>query len=73
MDAEKSIIIMKAIADPSRLAIINALLEKPQYLEEVAERHCLAASTVSFHLSKLEKAGLVSKQKQQYYTVFSIN
>ena len=53
--------------------IINSLLEKSQYLEELAERLNLASSTVSFHLKKLEKAGLVSKEKQQYYMMFSVN
>jgi hypothetical protein len=64
---------MKALADKSRLAIVASLLERPQYVEEIAQRHDLAPSTVSFHLSKLEKAGLVSSRKEQYYVVFRTN
>jgi DNA-binding transcriptional regulator YhcF (GntR family) len=73
MKAEQSISIMKALADKSRLAIINSLLEHSQYVEEIAKRHGLAPSTVSFHLRKLEQAGLVSSHKEQYYVVIQAN
>jgi len=70
---DQSLAIMKALADQSRLAIVGSLLERPQYVEEIAQRHDLAPSTVSFHLRKLEKAGLVSSRKEQYYVVFRTN
>lgn len=73
MNPEQSLAIIKALADHSRLAIVNSLLERPHYVEELAQRHDLAPSTVSFHLRKLEKAGLVSGLKEQYYVVFRAN
>jgi len=73
MEAERSLAIMKALADASRLSIVNSLLEKSQYVEEIAKRHALAPSTVSFHLRKLEQAGLVSSRKEQYYVVIEAN
>ena len=73
MKTEQSIAIMKALGDQSRLAIVNSLLERSQYVEEIAKRHALAPSTVSFHLRKLEQAGLVSSRKEQYYMVFQAN
>ena len=73
METGQSIAVMKALADKSRLAILNSLLEHSQYVEEIARRHALAASTVSFHLRKLEQAGLVSSRKEQYYVVFQVN
>jgi len=73
METNQSLAIMKALADQSRLAIVNSLLERPHYVEELAQRHDLAPSTVSFHLRKLEKAGLVSGEKEQYYVVFRTN
>lgn len=73
MKTEQSIAIMKALSDQSRLAIINSLLERSQYVEEIAKRHALAPSTVSFHLRKLEQAGLVSSRKEQYYVVIQAN
>lgn len=73
MNAEQGLAIMKALADESRLSIVSSLLERPQYVEEIAKRHALAPSTVSFHLKKLEQAGLISSRKEQYYVVVSAN
>lgn len=65
--------LFKALADNSRLRLIQTLLEKPAYVELLAERLELKPSTVSFHLKKLQKVGLVSSEKEQYYTVYSLN
>lgn len=73
MELKECINIMKALADSSRLMILNGLLEKPQYVEELAARFDLAPSTISFHLKKLEQANLVYKVKDQYYTIFHVN
>jgi DNA-binding HxlR family transcriptional regulator len=73
MQTEQSLTIMKALADRSRLAIVNSLLERAHYVEELAKRHALAPSTVSFHLRKLEKAGLITSRKEQYYVVVTAN
>lgn len=73
MKIEASIRIIKALADESRLKIANSLMDKPQYVEEISQRIDLADSTVSFHLKKLEEAGLVSKRKEQYYITYSLN
>ena len=73
MEISDSISIMKALADSSRLLIVNSLMEKPQYVEELAQRLNLAVSTVSFHLKKLEAANLVFKRKEQYYVVYYLN
>lgn len=73
MKTNQSIAIMKALADKSRLAIVNSLLAHSQYVEELAKRHDLAPSTVSFHLRKLELAGLVTCRKEQYYVVIQAN
>lgn len=73
MEIQNSIEIMKSLADMSRLQVLNSLMAKPQYVEELAQRLNLAVSTVSFHLKKLEKAGLISKSKEQYYIIYSVN
>ena len=73
MEIHQSIEIMKSLADTSRLQVLNAIMDKPQYVEELAHRMNLAVSTVSFHLKKLEKAGLVTKKKDQYYIIYSLN
>jgi hypothetical protein len=70
MEISKSIEIMKSLADVSRVRVLNALLQKPQYVEELANRLDLAVSTVSFHLKKLESVGLARKEKTQYYVTY---
>ena len=72
MSAAKRIGLLKAIADETRFKMAAALAEKPMCAEELAERLGRAASTVSFHLRKLEEAGLVAKSKVQYYLVYSL-
>jgi len=73
LEISESVKIIKALADSSRLMIINSLIQKNQYVEELAHRLNLAVSTVSFHLKKLEAANLVYKTKEQYYIVYHIN
>lgn len=73
MNVNDSITVLKALADGSRLMIINALMDKPQYVEELAERLNLAPSTVSFHLKKMEGAHLVRKTRDQYYLIYELN
>lgn len=72
MEIAESLGIIKALADNSRLLLVQALHE-PQCVEELAQRCNLAPSTVSFHLGKLQKAGLVNKHKEQYYVVYGLN
>ena len=70
---DEKIKIFKALADKSRLMIINNLLEGPMYVELLAERLGISPSTVSFHLKKLEEVKLVRSKKEQYYVVYSLN
>lgn len=65
--------IFKVLSDKSRLRILATLLKEPMYVELLAERLNLHPSTVSFHLKKLEQAGMVSSTKEQYYVTYSIN
>ncbi len=72
LGAARKVALLKALADETRLKIAGALLEKPTCAEELAERLRRAPSTISFHLRKLEEAGLVTKAKAQYYLVYSL-
>lgn len=65
--------IFKCLADKSRLLIINNLMEDPMYVELLSQRLNLSASTVSFHLKKLEEADIVYSVKEQYYVVYHLN
>lgn len=65
--------LFKCLADKSRLQILKSLCEEPMYVERIASRLGLTPPTISFHLKKLEEAGIVKSQKDQYYMIYSIN
>lgn len=56
----ETLCLMKTLGDAARLGILRALHEKDCYVELLAERMNLSAATVSFHLKKLQAAGLLS-------------
>ena len=73
MTQENALKIFKSLSDMSRLRIVQSLTRGDMYTELLAERLKLTPSTVSFHMKKLEEAGLVISHKEQYYTVYSLN
>ena len=73
MTQETALKLFKCLSDASRLRIVLSLLQGEMYTELLAERLELTPSTVSFHMKKLEDAGLVVSRKEQYYTVYSLN
>ena len=73
MTQENALRIFKSLSDMSRLRIVQSLTKGEMYTELLAERLDLTPSTVSFHMKKLEEAGLVVSRKEQYYTVYSLN
>ncbi|MBF0500002.1 MAG: metalloregulator ArsR/SmtB family transcription factor [Candidatus Riflebacteria bacterium] len=73
MKISSTLAIMEAMADHSRLMILQALLENSLCVEELARSLNLSSSTISFHLKKLETAQLVRKERSQYYSVFQLN
>ena len=73
MTQENALKIFKSLSDTSRLRIIQSLTQGDMYTELLAERLGISPSTVSFHMKKLEDAGLVVSRKEQYYTVYSLN
>ena len=62
----------KALADASRLKIIGLLSQEPFTVEQLAAMLELRPSTVSHHLARLSKAGLVSAQAEGYYNVYQL-
>lgn len=70
--ARARLTLLRALADATRLQLLRALDERPHCLEELALRLGKAASTLSFHLRKLEEAELVGKQRTQYYVLYAL-
>ena len=52
--------LFKCLADATRLEIVCALSDGPKYVELLSQRLDRTPSTISFHLKKLEEAGLLS-------------
>lgn len=65
--------LFKAFADRSRVKIISSLMTGPKFVEQLSQELNIGASTVSFHLKKLQAAGVVSTKKEQYYQVYFID
>ncbi len=62
----------KALADANRLKIIGLLAQAPSTVEQIATALGLHSSTVSHHLARLSKAGLVSARPDSYYSVYQL-
>ena len=73
MTEAEAINLFKCLADKSRLQILKSLSVEDMYVERLAERLGLTASTISFHLKKLSDAGAVTAYKNQYYMMYSLN
>lgn len=73
-EKNQALAVFKALGDASRLAILRILLaEEESYVELLASRLGLTSATVSFHLKKLEAAGLVTCRRTQFYRIYRVN
>ena len=64
--------ILKALAHPSRVLIVERLAEKPYCVCELTAMVGADTSTVSKHLSILRNAGIVSDSKQGTSVYYSL-
>lgn len=62
----------KALADGNRLKIVGLLAQGEYAVEQIAEILGLRPSTVSHHLSKLSRVGLVSARPESYYNTYRL-
>lgn len=69
---QKTLILIKALSDTQRVRIVMALSHGELCLCYFQEMLGLAPSTVSRHVSILQKAGLVSARKQGKWTYFRL-
>ena len=54
---------LKVLADSTRLAVLEALMEKPQYVNELMDLLQVEQSLLSHHLAQLRDAGLVAAKR----------
>jgi len=71
--SEELVTFFKALADANRLRIVGLLAEKSYSVEELAALLELKPSTVSHHLARLTKAGLVRMHSESYYSVYQLD
>jgi ArsR family transcriptional regulator len=64
--------ILKALAHPSRLLIVEKLSEKPYCVFELTSMIGADTSTVSKHLSILKNAGIISDRKKGTSVYYSL-
>ena len=65
--------LFKALADSNRLKIVGLLAQQDLSGEQLAAMLELQPSTVSHHLSRLSKTGLVTARAESYYNIYSLN
>ena len=56
--------VLTAISHPSRRAIIGQLAAGPARFTDIAKRFDVSLNAITKHLKLLERAGLISRQKQ---------
>lgn len=69
---EKLLSFFKALADANRLKIVGLLAQQPHTVEQLAALLEVESSTVSHHLRRLAKVGLVEAKADSYYSVYSL-
>lgn len=65
--------VFKALNDPARRKILKLLQERDLTAGEIASHFEMSAPSISHHLDKLKRAGLVTTLKQGQFIHYSIN
>jgi ArsR family transcriptional regulator len=71
-DLKRKARVIKALAHPSRLAMVQALADDERCVCELQELVGSGMSTVSRHLAILRDAGIVSDRKQGLWVYYSL-
>ncbi|HEX6674567.1 MAG TPA: metalloregulator ArsR/SmtB family transcription factor [Actinomycetes bacterium] len=74
-EAEATAALFKALGDPHRVRIVNQLANSPEPVCacDFNDTLGLAQPTVSHHLSKLVKAGLLDREQRGVWAYYSLN
>ena len=74
-DAGTTAAVFKALADPSRVRLVNLLANagEPVCVCNLTPELGLSQPTVSFHLKKLVSAGLLEREQRGVWAYYSVN
>lgn len=72
LDYERDSGLLKALAHPVRLRMVEGLLHNECNVKKIVEKLQLPQSTVSQHLSVLKKQGIVIMRKQGVKTCYRV-
>ena len=63
----------RALSDPARREILTLLRGGKLSAGEIASHFDMTGATVSYHLSQLKKAGLITEEKNKNYIYYQLN
>jgi len=63
----------KALSDPVRREILELLRDGRRSAGEIAEHYSLTNATISYHLSQLKKAELVTEHREKNFIYYELN
>lgn len=63
----------KALADPVRREILIMLKQGKMSAGEIGQAFDMTGATISYHLSQLKKAKLVTESKQKNFVYYELN
>jgi ArsR family transcriptional regulator len=74
-DAEATAALFKALADPTRVRIVNLLARNPEpaCVCELTPAVGVSQPTVSHHLKKLVQAGLLQREQRGVWAFYSLD
>jgi ArsR family transcriptional regulator len=71
--SETCYVFFRVLANPTRLAILEVLREKPRNVTEVAESLKQEQSMISHNLEPLEKCRFVFSERKEKQRIYSLN
>ena len=70
---DHTLAVLKALADPTRLRLFRALLDKERCVSDLVAGENLAQPLVSHHLGVLVRAGLARSRRAEGFTLYAVD
>lgn len=73
MDSSQLVIVLKALADPTRLKMVGLLRHRDCCICELVPIFGISQPAVSKHMSRLKHAGLVEEARRGQWVFYALN